>query len=411
MGNCVVLGKKDEETNRKKQKQPSEAKPESHQESKTEADSSCRGEPQGLESDQLGSSSSCSSSSSEESASSVEASSLTWSSSQSQERPGSTELKASFPARRDSPLDFYTFGEEIGSGGFSVVRTARKKSDGTKVAVKIIKRSNVTGLNEKQQAREIEILLTCDHPNIVNLHEVFDYQGQLYLIMELVEGRDLFDELVKRGRFSERGTAKIMKQVLSGVQYLHSKGIAHRDLKPENLIAVRNLRDSVTGLEHSELEIKILDFGFSKNGGDSTMKTSCGSPLYVAPEILTNDSYDKSVDMWSLGVIMYILLSGYPPFIADTDISIYKKIMACKWNFQHVAWDNVSVEAKDLLRGLLVKNPKKRLTAEQCLRSDWVQGIGVSGEHKADRFERFKEFNAVRAGSADDANSNESVSL
>jgi calcium/calmodulin-dependent protein kinase I len=139
--------------------------------------------------------------------------------------------------------------------------------------------------------------------------------------MELVDGKELFDKIVERGQYSEKDAANIVRQIISAVEYLHERGIAHRDLKPENLLS--------SGSDEKEV-IKIADFGFSKDFTDDKLQTSCGSPGYVAPEVLTSESYDKSVDMWSLGVIIYILLCGYPPFYADNAPALFKKIMDVK---------------------------------------------------------------------------------
>jgi calcium/calmodulin-dependent protein kinase I len=187
--------------------------------------------------------------------------------------------------------------------------------------------------------------------------------------MELVLGKELFDKIVERGQYSERDASNIVRQIVAAVDYLHSNGIAHRDLKPENLLSAGDNDKEV---------IKIADFGFSKNFGEEKLMTSCGSPGYVAPEVLTSESYDKSVDMWSVGVIIYILLCGYPPFYADNAPALFKKIMDVKYDFDDASWDEVSDQAKNLIRHLLVKDPKERYTAKQCLDDPWVQGINVS---------------------------------
>jgi len=183
--------------------------------------------------------------------------------------------------------------------------------------------------------------------------------------MELVTGKELFDKIVEKGQYSEKEASNIVRQIVSAVAYLHEHGIAHRDLKPENLLT--------SGDGDSEV-IKIADFGFSKNFGEDKLKTSCGSPGYVAPEVLTNEDYDNSVDMWSVGVIIYILLCGYPPFYADNAPALFKKIMEVKYDFDDPSWEHVSEDAKELIRHLLVKEPAKRYTAKQCAENPWVQG-------------------------------------
>jgi len=181
--------------------------------------------------------------------------------------------------------------------------------------------------------------------------------------MELVQGQELFDKIVARGQYSERDASHITRQFVLAIDYLHSKGIAHRDLKPENIMSI--------GTGENEI-IKVADFGLSKNFGDEKMMTSCGSPGYVAPEVLECETYDKSVDMWSIGVILYILLVGYPPFFADSDPALFKKIMACDYSFGE-GWENVSESAKDLVKNLLVKDVKKRYTTTQTLNHPWLK--------------------------------------
>jgi len=262
--------------------------------------------------------------------------------------------------------DYYQLGEEIGKGGFSVVYKAERIKDKKEFAIKCIKKKMVEGDDIKLLRREIQIMKKLNHPNILKLFEVFEDEEQFYLVMELVKGKELFDKIVEKGMYPEKDAANIILQVVSAVQYLHEHGIAHRDLKPENLMAAGEAETEV---------VKIADFGFSKSFAEEGEKlmTSCGSPGYVAPEILTAESYDKSVDMWSVGVIIYILLSGYPPFYADSAPALFKKIMDVKYDFDDTVWDGISETAKDLIRNLLVKDPTKRLTATQCLEHPWVK--------------------------------------
>eukprot|EP01097_Dermamoeba_algensis_P006627 TRINITY_DN412_c0_g1_i8.p1 TRINITY_DN412_c0_g1~~TRINITY_DN412_c0_g1_i8.p1 ORF type:complete len:376 (-),score=98.78 TRINITY_DN412_c0_g1_i8:277-1404(-) len=270
--------------------------------------------------------------------------------------------------------EVYDLGKEIGRGGFSVVVEATRKDSGKKYAVRCIKKSMVEGDDIILLKREISIMKKIDHPNILKLFEVYEEEEDFYLVMELVNGKELFDKIVDRGQYSEKDASNIVKQIVAAIEYLHDKGIAHRDLKPENLLS--------SGDEEHEI-IKIADFGFSKQFGEEQLVTSCGSPGYVAPEVLTQDSYDKSVDMWSLGVIIYILLCGFPPFYADTPPELFKKIMDVKYDFDDPAWDNVSEAAKNVIRNLLVKDPQKRWTAQQCLRDSWVQGKTVGTKQLA----------------------------
>lgn len=269
--------------------------------------------------------------------------------------------------------DHFELHEEIGKGGFSIVYRATDKQEGKEFAVKCIKKDMVEGEDIKLLRREIQIMKKLDHPHILKLYRVYEDDEQFYLVMELVKGKELFDKIVERGMYSERDASNIIYQVVSAVEYLHDNGIAHRDLKPENILSA--------GEGESEI-VKIADFGFSKSFGGpdeaQRLMTSCGSPGYVAPEILTAESYDQAVDMWSIGVIVYILLSGYPPFYADSAPALFKKIMDVKYDFDDFVWDDISDSAKDLIRNLLVKDPKKRFTASQCLEHPWVKGSAAS---------------------------------
>jgi len=273
--------------------------------------------------------------------------------------------------KHDPIEDFYEMGHEIGRGGFSVVVEGTDKASKKKYAIKCIKKATVEGDDIKLLRREIKIMKRVDHPNILKLYEVFEDEDEFYLVMELVDGKELFDKIVEKGQYTEKDASNIVKQIVSAVAYLHENGIAHRDLKPENLLSA--------GDQESEI-VKIADFGFSKNFGEEKLMTSCGSPGYVAPEVLTCESYDNGVDMWSVGVIIYILLCGYPPFYADNAPALFKKIMDVKYDFDDPSWEDVSEDAKNLIRHLLVKDPASRYTAKQCLEDPWVKG-NVASDH------------------------------
>jgi len=257
----------------------------------------------------------------------------------------------------------YVLGEEIGRGGFSVVVEATRKEDSLKFAVKMVEKSLIAE-DIKLLKREIDIMKQVDHVNILKLIEIYEDEENVYIVMELVDGSELFDRIVDKGYYSEKNTVHIVKQILNAVQYLHSKGIAHRDLKPENLLC--------SGSGSHEI-VKIADFGLSKVfTGEEELMTSCGTPGYVAPEVLMCESYDKSVDMWGIGIITYILLAGYPPFYAENDTALFEKIMNAEYDFDDECWDDVSDLAKDFIQHLLVKDPEERYTAEQALAHPWI---------------------------------------
>jgi len=225
-----------------------------------------------------------------------------------------------------------------------------------------------------------------DHKNILKLYEVYEDEDHFFLVLELVEGLELFDKIVDRGNYSERDAANIVKQILEAVRYLHKEGIVHRDLKPENLLSA--------GEGESEV-VKVADFGFAKNFGEEKLVTSCGSPGYVAPEVLTEDTYTNAVDMWSVGVIIYILLSGYPPFYDESPPKIFKKITEAKYDFDDPVWDDISDMAKDLIKKLLVKDPEQRLSAKQCLKHPWIAGQAVNTDVKGSLI-RLQKYNETR---------------
>jgi len=281
---------------------------------------------------------------------------------------------------------YYDLKKEVGTGNFSVVRMAVNKKTGEEVAVKIIDKKRV-GQKKDMLQTEVDILQTVRHPHIVELKELFETSTHIFLVMEIVMGGELFDRIVERGSFSEKDAAKITREILEAVSYLHSKGIAHRDLKPENLLCASKAPDS---------DIKISDFGLSKIMDPDThmkMMTACGTPGYVAPEVLKCQGYGKEVDLWSTGVILYIMLCGFPPFYEENNALLFEKIMAGKYQFLAPYWNNISADAKDLVSKLLTVDPAKRLTAEMALKHAWIQKGGCDARVDLDKM---KNYNASR---------------
>jgi len=194
-----------------------------------------------------------------------------------------------------------------------------------------------------------------------------------------VTGGELFDKIVEQGSYTERDAAILVSKMVSAIEYLHSLGIVHRDLKPENLL----LKD-----ENSLTEVKIADFGLSKIVGTSSMArmmTACGTPSYVAPEVLLTIGYDKEVDLWSIGVITYILLCGFPPFYNETLHKLFEEIMQAQYDFPEEYWAHISDEAKDFVSKLLVANPMKRMTASQALKHPWLANIVAQEKLRQDK--------------------------
>ncbi|KAN0025327.1 hypothetical protein ACTFIU_003587 [Dictyostelium citrinum] len=268
--------------------------------------------------------------------------------------------------KKDSKIeDFYEFGPEIGRGAFSIVRQGTHKDTGDQVAIKAISKQHVSEADMKRFTREIEIMKKLKHKNIIQLIEVFDSNDHLYLVLELIRGGELFDKIVEKGNYSEKDACNLVRQIVSAVEYMHQHGVCHRDLKPENLLC--------SGDDEKEEIVRIADFGLSKifEGGEE-LKTACGTPDYVAPEILECKPYDTSVDMWSIGVITYILLCGFAPFYADTHHELFQKILDLEYDFPEPEWNGITDLAKDFISQLLIINPEERWTASQCIKHPWL---------------------------------------
>ncbi|KYR00537.1 myosin light chain kinase [Tieghemostelium lacteum] len=258
----------------------------------------------------------------------------------------------------------YEFKKELGRGAFSIVYLGTHRATGLQYAIKVINKQDLGKDYEKNLKMEVDILKRVNHPNIIALKELFDTPTNLYLVMELVTGGELFDKIVEKGSYSESDASKLVRKIVSAVEYLHNINIVHRDLKPENLL-LKNERD--------HLEVAIADFGLSKIIGQSVvMQTACGTPSYVAPEVLHATGYDKEVDMWSIGVITYILLCGFPPFYGDSVPEIFEQIMEANFDYPEEYWGSISKEAKDFISKLLVVDVGKRLSAKAALAHPWL---------------------------------------
>jgi len=212
---------------------------------------------------------------------------------------------------------------------------------------------------------EINILKELDHPNIVRFYETYIDYKYIHIVMQLCTGGELFDRIVKLERFSEKDAADLMRKILSAVQHLHEHNICHRDLKPENFLFKNNKENA---------EIKIIDFGLSKKFSkqETDMTTIVGTPFYVAPEVLSG-RYGTQCDLWSCGVILYVLLCGYPPFDGDSNKDIFRAILKANLEFDEDEWSHISEEAKDLICKLLHKDPKKRIKVDQALKHPWFK--------------------------------------
>ena len=260
--------------------------------------------------------------------------------------------------------DTYTKLKDIQSGTTGSVSKILHKELNIQRALKYINtKNNQKLLNEAK--REISILKNLDHPNIEKIYEYYEKENDnINIVMELIDGQELFSKLMKETRFSEQNTAIIMYQIFSSIKYCHDNGIIHRDIKAENIIVQ----------DEKHLFVKLIDFGSCEilTSSKLTSTYKVGSPSYIAPEILNGEEYDYSVDIWSLGVLMYYLLCGNKPFTGTTEQDIYKEIKTKEVKFKDKIWDNISNEAKNLIKSMLVKNKKKRININQCLYSDWI---------------------------------------
>ncbi|VDD90758.1 unnamed protein product [Enterobius vermicularis] len=239
-----------------------------------------------------------------------------------------------------------------------------KNENGKQVAVKCIEKKALKGKEEALE-NEIRVLRRLQHPNIIQLYGTYDEKDYVYLVMELVTGGELFDRIVAKGSFTEQDASNLMKQVLEAVAFMHQNGVVHRDLKPENLLYYNKDEDS---------KIMISDFGLSKTEDSGAMATACGTPGYVAPEVLQQKPYGKAVDVWSIGVIAYILLCGYPPFYDENDANLFAQIIRGDYEFDSPYWDEISDSAKDFISHLMCCDPEHRYTCEQALAHPWISG-------------------------------------
>jgi len=253
--------------------------------------------------------------------------------------------------------------KKIGEGTYgSVVKGTHQVTKKVR-AIKIISKGQMKNIDRFR--REIELMKMMDHPNIIKLYESFEDHRNIYLVMELCAGGELFDRIIESGHFTEVQAATLMQQIVRAIYYMHENHVCHRDLKPENFLFMT--KDPI-----EKNLIKIIDFGLScQFEAGQVLTTKAGTPYYVAPQVLAG-KYDQLSDMWSVGVIMYVMLCGYPPFFGETDAEVLAKVRLGNFSFNAADWKNVSEDAKNLIRMLLKMNPRDRYTAEQALNHDWI---------------------------------------
>uniref|UniRef100_A0A8B9JGL3 calcium/calmodulin-dependent protein kinase n=1 Tax=Astyanax mexicanus TaxID=7994 RepID=A0A8B9JGL3_ASTMX len=287
--------------------------------------------------------------------------------------------------------DEYQLFEELGKGAFSVVRRCMKISTGQEYAAKIINTKKLSARDHQKLEREARICRLLKHPNIVRLHDSISEEGFHYLVFDLVTGGELFEDIVAREYYSEADASHCIQQILESVNHCHLNGIVHRDLKPENLLLASKLKGAA---------VKLADFGLAieVQGDQQAWFGFAGTPGYLSPEVLRKEPYGKPVDMWACGVILYILLVGYPPFWDEDQHRLYQQIKAGAYDFPSPEWDTVTPEAKDLINKMLTINPAKRITAAEALKHPWIcqRSTVASMMHRQETVECLKKFNARR---------------
>ncbi|XP_056616545.1 calcium/calmodulin-dependent protein kinase type II subunit gamma isoform X19 [Triplophysa dalaica] len=287
--------------------------------------------------------------------------------------------------------DEYQLYEELGKGAFSIVRRCVKKSTGQEYAAKIINTKKLSARDHQKLDREARICRLLKHPNIVRLHDSISEEGFHYLVFDLVTGGELFEDIVAREYYSEADASHCINQILESVSHIHQHDIVHRDLKPENLLLASKMKGAA---------VKLADFGLAieVQGDQQAWFGFAGTPGYLSPEVLRKDPYGKPVDIWACGVILYILLVGYPPFWDEDQHKLYQQIKAGAYDFPSPEWDTVTPEAKNLINQMLTINPAKRITADQALKHPWVcqRSTVASMMHRQETVECLRKFNARR---------------
>ncbi|KAM6916299.1 calcium/calmodulin-dependent protein kinase type II subunit gamma isoform 6-T6 [Xenentodon cancila] len=287
--------------------------------------------------------------------------------------------------------DEYQLYEELGKGAFSVVRRCVKKSTGQEYAAKIINTKKLSARDHQKLEREARICRLLKHSNIVRLHESIAEEGFHYLVFDLVTGGELFEDIVAREYYSEADASHCISQILESISHIHQHDIVHRDLKPENLLLASKMKGAA---------VKLADFGLAieVQGDQQAWFGFAGTPGYLSPEVLRKDPYGKPVDIWACGVILYILLVGYPPFWDEDQHKLYQQIKAGAYDFPSPEWDTVTPEAKNLINQMLTINPAKRITADQALKHPWVcqRSTVASMMHRQETVECLRKFNARR---------------
>uniref|UniRef100_A0A671MAZ3 calcium/calmodulin-dependent protein kinase n=1 Tax=Sinocyclocheilus anshuiensis TaxID=1608454 RepID=A0A671MAZ3_9TELE len=304
--------------------------------------------------------------------------------------------------------DEYQLYEELGKGSFSVVRRCVKLCTGQEYAAKIINTKKLSARDHQKLEREARICRLLKHPNIVRLHDSISEEGFHYLLFDLVTGGELFEDIVAREYYSEADASHCIQQILEAVLHCHQMGVVHRDLKPENLLLASKCKNAAVKLADFGLAIEVQGDQQKKiqlfciicltSGIQMVFSGFAGTPGYLSPEVLRKEAYGKPVDIWACGVILYILLVGYPPFWDEDQHKLYQQIKAGAYDFPSPEWDTVTPEAKNLINQMLTINPAKRIMAQEALKHPWVcqRSTVASMMHRQETVECLKKFNARR---------------
>lgn len=287
--------------------------------------------------------------------------------------------------------DNYELKEELGKGAFSVVRRCVQKNTGLEFAAKIINTKKLSARDFQKLEREARICRKLQHPNIVRLHDSIQEESFHYLVFDLVTGGELFEDIVAREFYSEADASHCIQQILESVNHCHMNGVVHRDLKPENLLLASKQKGAA---------VKLADFGLAieVQGEQQAWFGFAGTPGYLSPEVLKKEPYGKPVDIWACGVILYILLVGYPPFWDEDQHRLYAQIKAGAYDYPSPEWDTVTPEAKNLINQMLTVNPAKRIRSDEALKHPWIcqRERVASMVHRQETVDCLKKFNARR---------------
>mmetsp|Transcript_24756 Transcript_24756/g.58118 ORF Transcript_24756/g.58118 Transcript_24756/m.58118 type:complete len:366 (-) Transcript_24756:870-1967(-) len=313
------------------------------------------------------------------------------------DKPKSRPSNAAVPkeAKRQSTVgkhfnEVYKLGNQLGEGAFSVVKEGQNRATGNSYAIKIVTKAKLSKEDEVALKDEIDVLKDMKHKHIIRLYDVFEEPQHYFMVTEKMMGGELFDRIVQKSYYNEKEARDTCMILFSAIHHCHKMKVAHRDLKPENLLLTS---------ENDDSDIKIADFGFAKRvTKPKSLTTQCGTPGYVAAEILEGKPYDTQADMWSIGVIVYILLGGYPPFIESNQRTLFRKIRKGQYEFHEEYWGQVSEDAKDLIRNLLTVDPDDRFDSNTALANKWIGADAktLASLDLATNLAKFKKTNATR---------------